>query len=153
MRSAQSSKAWKQVGPLGGWERENDIYIYIYRERERIERENDKEREREGENDIYRERGNEKKTKLEREREREDTRMPYDRGRMQANAAIMILELIVFCSYRCRYRLETLSEVMYRSVLVFLCVWYSDNRQNTDTEFDGELMNCVTQIQKQILIY
>ena len=57
---------------------------------------------------------------------------------------------LVTCMYRYWYRLETLSELLARSVFMLLCMWCSDDCQTADA--DGELINFVTQIQIQILI-
>ena len=45
-----------------------------------------------------------------------------------------------------RYRLETLSELLFPFCIVLLCMWCSDYNYNRDTESGGELIDIVTQI-------
>ena len=56
-----------------------------------------------------------------------------------------------FLFRRYKYRFKTLSELIFHSVLVLLYTWCSDYLHNTDTDFDGELSNCATQMQIQLL--
>ena len=54
----------------------------------------------------------------------------------------------LFSRYRYRYILEALFKLMTSLCVGALCMWCSDYRHSTDTEFDGELINFATQIQR-----